>query len=356
MLSTIPEKMSSNNSRLVRRPARGFLLEFIFGVIAGVTVSVWISSTIYFQQDFHSVATISKVNPPTLSVQNVLKEQPLLTKWKPKERLPGYKDPTITCLVTPNQQFVNPLVINATWGSRCDQLIFAGPRKLEQKELNFILPTYPGITPIYDSWEYVRSILTKLDLKKTDYLFVVDDMTYGIPDNIRYEFRGYSPGTESLFWGRLLSNSLLVTDLTCIPNAFVLSRKTFIELQQVLKNGKCSPVGTTGSEISACLKKELGLDCKEAIDFSGKLQIMKDPLQLLSIHDLPAHLISGKECCSVLPLAFLNVGRIVGVRTGQFSYHYFYDYFIRDTAVFGKEYMRPLNGIDAGVNKPQIGF
>lgn len=351
--------------RAVRRPARGFFAEFLIGMIAGIAISVWITSTtVFFQRDQvaparsqgqFSISTSTFTDPPTLATfeattiqnrQSALKEIGL-GAWSPKKRQPSFREPIVACLVLKNSFDVNPLVVNATWGSRCDRLIFQGPRLHTEGLETIDIAENRTQGSGHESWFVFREIIASLKLTQVDFLFVVDDMTYGVPDNIRYEFRGDAPGEEKIVWARKQGDRVIW------PNAFVLSRSTILELQERISHNHCRDSDQLHSELVKCAPSS---EIREDIDFNGKHQIMTDPMKLLAKEDLPAHLMPGVDCCSVLPLAFVNVGRNSGVKTGKFSYHYFYDYFIRDTAVFGKEWMRPLNGLDAGIGKPQIGF
>jgi hypothetical protein len=236
---------------------------------------------------------------------------------------------------------------------------------LENQTIGFDTVTVEKSGSRDKNWVTYRSLLSNLDMKNSDYVFFVDDMTYAIPDNVRYEFRGPNPGAEPVFWGKKSDEraSLLGGGPTiCRNQAFVLSRNTVQAVKKELSaNSASSPCALNGGSqpvsipLSTCLAG-IGSPCREAIDFQGKQQIMHDAVALLSESEVPAHLRTGSDCCSVLPVAFLGVGKMANIRTGTFSYLYFYDYFIRDTAVYGREYLRPLNGIDAGVGKPQIGF
>jgi hypothetical protein len=356
-------------ARQLRRPARGgYIIEFFFGLLAGVLASFIVS----FGMDL-TPTTPKAINPSITAVTSLPVKPPpsppdpmIKTmnnkqienneEWTPKPRLAGYKTPKIICAVT--QQLLLetvPGVINATWGSRCDRLVFTAPRIGINSPHGLEVVQVEKMGDKDSNWQTLRSMLKNLELKDEDYLFVVDDYTYAIPDNIRYEFRGPNPGQDHLFWGRKAKGREY-----CKTQAFVLSRKTFQDLQGKLRAEAIDPACDLSSQDAPSqLRKCLGLikvECTEAIDFQGKFQFMDDPVQLLAVDDQPAHMRKGPECCSVLPVVFFNVGKMHAIRTGIFSYQYFYDYFIRDTAVYGREYMRPLNGIDAGVGKRQVGF
>ncbi|KAH9249698.1 hypothetical protein BASA81_012494 [Batrachochytrium salamandrivorans] len=351
----------------VRRPARSAFAEFFVGLLAGVCVSLWISSS----SSYFALETLPPVHAPAQTLAypdtaptTLVATTPLVAttstlpqegqEWQPKARLPGFKTPTILCIVLETRtssRLVDPRVINATWGARCDYRYFI--------KKNDYFPSIPGMAdpaPTPRTWELWRQVFAhKFDLNY-DYAMVVEDMTYAVPDNVRYEFRGLAPGTEALFWGRPEQPKL---PQVLLPQAFVLSRTTLQCLQQALEAGKCA-LGQSDSKgpvaLGNCVVSECQVQPRSDLDPFGKHQVMGDPFKLLEKVEVPAHLLPGEECCSVLPLAYMDVGRSVGMRSGTFSYHYYYDYFIRDTAVYGKEYMRPLNGVDAGVGKPQIGF
>ena len=339
----------------IRRPARGgVVVEFLVGLFGGILASLMISSLVDFSTPSIPVMVVDKQNKLTTTT-------PILRygEWRAKERLPGYKDPKILCVVTQNlDSDLVPAVVNVTWGSRCDRLVFTWPRLGMDPTANisFEIVQVEKMGAKDTEWRTYRSLLMKLEIEDADYIFFVDDMTYAIPDNVRYEFRGLNPGEGHLFWGRKFGEKIS----SCSLKAFILSRTTAQALKAKLNevgDTICGPnsVSAAAVGLSHCLES-INVQCKEAIDFQGKLQIMDDPIRLLSSSEIPAHLRKDPQCCSVLPLAFVDVGRMIRVRTGSFSYLYFYDYFIRDTAVFGREYLRPLNGIDAGVGKPQIGF
>jgi len=349
----------------IRRPARSSVLkEFVLGVLGGLFVSLSLASLFSLASSSRTTsdASPSVGNEASAAVRGAdPPKQPLRFardgEWRPKARLPGYKDPVIACVITQTlSEDIVPGVLNATWGSRCDRLIFAMPRHGLVANASFpfevVNVAKDGLRD--ESWTTYRSMLVNLEgMKNVDYVFVVNDRTYAIPDNVRYETRGPNPGEQLLFWGRKDAQGY------CDRRVFVLSRTTILALQEKLRGdseGSCGHGKRSAAQaLTECLQS-IGVPCTEAVDFQGKLQIMDNPTSLLAHSELPAHFHEGKQCCSVLPIAFYDVGTFQGVRTGKMSLHYFFDYFIRDTAVYGKEYMRPLNGIDAGVGKPQVGF
>jgi hypothetical protein len=70
---------------------------------------------------------------------------------------------------------------------------------------------------------------------QNDYLLVVEDKTYAVPDNVRYEFRGPNPGKESLLWGRRSQKG--ANDV--LAHSFVLSAASLDCLRGALQAGKC---------------------------------------------------------------------------------------------------------------------
>lgn len=271
-------------------------------------------------------------------------------------------------MVLPTENsWVVPGVVNATWGSRCDRLVFVGPRAIEISGEFESLTVGKAGQDANDDWAGFAEVFERFDMRDADYLFVVEDETYAIPDNLRYETRGSGladPTREHLYLGRMAKDGV-----GCDPRAFALSRATTDFLKSAIRRDSydeetkltsaCSKFnekeGKGHVRLAQCLKTTL-VKCKEARDFQGKHQFLKDPTKLLAMQDVPARELPGEECCSSLPLAFLSVGKTMAIKTGTYSNLYLYDYFIRGTAVYGLEYMRPMVGVDAGANKAQIGF
>ena len=258
--------------------------------------------------------------------------------------------PKIMCFVTiETKSPVIPGVVKATWGEDCDRgIFFVGPREDITNDTQFLnLPSKGS-----NSWATTRSLWQKMDPKDSEAVVVAADSSFVVVRNIRAYLRGRAPKPRYL--GRESDKGPF-----CMFNAYILTRPAVDNLRKELVSGVSGSCDASGPEdpgdvrLGKCLKS-IDIVAETMRDKDGKIQMyLKDPIDFF--HAKPAAEHTTPECCTKLPVALFNVGKVSNVRTGAFSELYKFDYLIRRTAVAGLEHLRPYNTEDMPSAK-QIGF
>jgi len=267
------------------------------------------------------------------------------------EILAARYEPKIACAVTVDTVHkVIPGVIRATWGEDCDQGIsFVGPREDMTGETKKFLET----PKLDQSWAMVRSLWTLLEPAQAEAVVVSADSSFVVVRNIRHLLRGKPAAPR--YMGMVSDKGPF-----CMHNAYILTRPAVDLLQSELRRStpkrECdasSPDDAGDARLGKCMAA-LGVAAETLIDGEGKKQIfLQDPVEFF--RKQAAYEITSPDCCTKLPVALFNVGKVSSVRTGSFSELYKFDYLIRRTAVAGLEHLRPYNHEDMPSAR-QIGF
>ncbi|XP_065584774.1 glycoprotein-N-acetylgalactosamine 3-beta-galactosyltransferase 1-like [Artemia franciscana] len=209
--------------------------------------------------------------------------------------------------------------IKATWGKRCDILLFASSKED---------PTLPTIVlPVPDDWPNLWG-KTKEAFKyvyehyfdKADWFFKADDDTFAIPENARDLLLLYDTN-EPIYFGAKMKN---IQNTYYAPGGagYILSKEALRRFVTVaMRNQSYCDINTTiGYEdrnIASCLHK-VGVILKDSRDEKGKQRFL--PLSP-SFHTMPGPVdenhyyyshtyfktAKGKDCCSDKVISFHHV-------------------------------------------------
>ncbi|XP_073821328.1 glycoprotein-N-acetylgalactosamine 3-beta-galactosyltransferase 1-like [Musca autumnalis] len=111
-----------------------------------------------------------------------------------------YNEVRILCwvLTNPQNHDLKAKHIKATWGKRCNKLLFMST--VEDPELGTIaLPVPEGRNNLWGKTKEAFKYIYKHHLNEADWFFKADDDTYTIVENMRFLLYPYSPNTPIYF-------------------------------------------------------------------------------------------------------------------------------------------------------------
>ena len=309
-----------------RPPSRRAVFEFLAGQLAGVLLTALVLSIAWSATSHDAArprhAAISFVNARAATPQPVgsmdattattatttttttttttndwwRAPQPVGTSARSKAVAACVVLPSKDSWSAESERFTND-VVNATWASRCDAVVFATHAGVTK--------TLPALNLGPDArandWATMREALRLARFPpETDIVVVGDDASYVVVDNIRAWYRrDFSSGGG--YAGRSMDAGAY-----CDARAFVLSRAVVDALREALTSGKCPSSAQSkslaGPALGQCLRS-LGMvdGCTDLVDARGKRQVMNgDPFRLLSEPFSVVRTRPDPECLSLI--------------------------------------------------------
>lgn len=281
------------------------------------------------------------------------------------------KDIFIVCAtITVLYHTIETQAVIDTWGHRCDKLLFFTHRQYPfanpNATISYISPATAADptssnTPVnryystlYDpSWEFFGSVIKTayeaIPQDKSAYIVLSTTNSFVIVENIKRKIAemNLEKSTNPVVIGNLIlkSNTLNVDGLIMNQHAakmFVKEKDNSASKCEAVSSSVCKPKTNSAACLTSCISKISEINVIYAKDKNDEDQIRKAPHHFAKMQkDMQAY--------SIRPMIFTYAGDISTIKTGYFSYLYFYDYFLYRTATNGFERLRPLSKPDVKI-------
>ena len=203
--------------------------------------------------------------------------------------------------------------MKATWGKRCDILLFMSSvwdPSLPSVKLDLI---HDDRTRLWQKSREAFKYVYKHYRNQADWFLKADDDTFVVMENLRYFLRDHQP-SKPIYFGYRLQNKDLIKlpdkpstmnkDFASGGAGYVLSKEALgrfinIALQGKNKHGVCNHMKNMGNEdieVGHCLES-VGVRLMPTIDQFGKIRFHKDDPTRYSNH-------KGSLCCSNRAISF----------------------------------------------------
>ncbi|XP_037269215.2 glycoprotein-N-acetylgalactosamine 3-beta-galactosyltransferase 1 [Rhipicephalus microplus] len=302
---------------------------FVTGLFLGLALTSWLPETRMLDGAFSQQSQTIRQQP---ALPFAIPRTPILydlnssiygavswSNWVSRDLLRRRVRVLCWVLTNPNNTETKARHVAATWGRRCNRLMFMSTSRSHEDELQPSVVLNLSVAERRNAlWAKTKASLVELynnHINDYDWFYKADDDTYVVIENLRYFLLDKDP-TRALYFGYPFRMHI-PNGYTSGGSGYVLSRGALLRLvEQGMMQGKCRSdgAGSEDAELGRCLMK-VGVSPGDTRDALGRDRFFPLRLEHYFWQDtLPLHwwiwryakypVRPGWNCCSDTAVAF----------------------------------------------------